>query len=144
LSSPRQQQAAISSALVTVVMTTLACGGCGQPRRSECDTDLCLLHDLVAEAPRAAVRDEVLRFDFGTAAARTHMARGWSRDDREADGTPFVWSSGPSSVLEFFLEEARDLTLSFDCFPFAGETGQRLALTSSWCRTHGSPSTESS
>jgi choline-sulfatase len=89
------------------------------------------VHDLLALFPVAEVHREVAAIDFGTPQARAHLASGWYPNEREADGTTFVWSRGEASVVEFFLAAPRDLRAEIRCEPLAvpGAPGpQSIAL----------------
>jgi arylsulfatase A-like enzyme len=76
------------------------------------------VYDLAADLPLAEVRKELGGIDFGTAAARRHLAGGWYGNERaEWEGTTFVWSRGPVSVLEFDVLAPRDLRTEIRCLP---------------------------
>ena len=93
-----------------IVLAVLACspGRREAPRR---------VHDLLALFPVAEVHREVGTIDFGTPAARAHLAGGWYSNERSADGTTYVWSRGKVSVVEFFLAAPRDLKAEIRCAP---------------------------
>lgn len=108
--------------LAAAIIGLLSLGGCATRERDALPADAAVLHDLVDETPLADAESETLRIDLGTSQARERLIRGWSRDERSPEGTPFVWSSGRASLLEFFLSEPRDLTLELHCFPFVDES----------------------
>ena len=73
--------------------------------------------DLVDSLATAEVHREPLVLDLGTAEARPFLGDGWSWNERSA-GSTFVWGTGASSELSFFLSTARELDLEMRCFPF--------------------------
>jgi len=78
----------------------------------------------------AEVHREVEQIDFGTAAARRHMVRGWHQDEGpSADGTTFVWSRGRESEVEFLLVRPRVLTARLRCRPYPAPGGERQSIT---------------
>lgn len=101
---------ALRRAAVAAALAVLACspGRREAPRR---------VHDLLALFPVAEVHQEVGAIDFGTPAARAHLAGGWYPNERSADGTTYVWSRGEVSVVEFFLAAPRDLKAEIRCAP---------------------------
>ena len=86
-------------------------------------------YDFVESFPLSESRHEVTFIDFGTPSARQHLRSGWSMDEGPA-GSTWVWSLGRKSVLEFFLHEARELPVTFTCFPFQfpGSPPQRVSI----------------
>ncbi len=86
------------------------------------------VHDLAALLPVAEARREVGQVDFGTAAARTHLASGWYRNEGGGrQGPTVVWSKGKISVVEIFLAAPRDLRAELRCAPF--EAGDKALQT---------------
>jgi arylsulfatase A-like enzyme len=108
-------------------LAALACSACGGPASPPLGA---VVADLVAELPLAEVRREVAEIDLGTAAARPHLASGWSWDETAGDGASFVWSEGERSELTFFLSARRDIHLAFRVLPlsYPGAPDQGLAV----------------
>ncbi|MCP4658710.1 MAG: sulfatase [bacterium] len=115
--SDRKRRIALALALVAVV-------GCPPGPEYE------VVHDLVESFPVAEVRRETPLIDLGAASARRHLVRGWSWDEVTAEGMTYVWATGESSVVEFFMADARDLRATFRCFPFtfAGALRQTVSV----------------
>lgn len=74
--------------------------------------------DLAQSLSTAEVHFEPTVLDLGTAEARAFLGAGWSWNER-SQGTSFVWGTGESSELTFFLSAARELDLEIRCFPFS-------------------------
>jgi len=94
-----------------LALLALAVSGCqpsGPPR-----SETVALADLLAGAELLAATAKI---DFGTAAARPHLVRGWSWD--ESGEEPFVWSVGPESAIRFHVSRPHALELRFRCFAF--------------------------
>ncbi len=75
-------------------------------------------YDFVESFPLSESQHEVTFIDFGTPTARQYMRSGWSTGEGSPSTATFVWSLGRESVLEFFLHEAREVPVTFRCFPF--------------------------
>ena len=75
-------------------------------------------YDFVESFPLSESQREVTFIDFGTPTARQYMRSGWSTGEGSPSTATFVWSLGRESVLEFFLHEAREVPVTFRCFPF--------------------------
>ena len=103
-------------------LTLLLSTGCAPSRTAT--------QDLVELSRRALVEGETALLDFGERDSRPHLVSGWSEDETATDGTSFVWATGASSSLRFFIAEPRPLQLSFRSWPFRfpGAPPQRLKL----------------
>ncbi len=115
----------LQAGLALVLLGTLALGACAA------EAPDANAYDLAADLPVAEVRKEVGGIDFGTAAARGHLAAGWYGNERvEWGGPTFVWSRREVSVLEFDVFAPRDLRTEIRCMPFplAGAPPQSLAV----------------
>lgn len=84
---------------------------CGAGHRGE------VAADLVSRFPDATLHAEIGLIDVGTAAARTHLGRGWSFDEN-SDHMTFAWGVGTSSSVSFFLSAPRTLMMRFRCFSY--------------------------
>ncbi len=86
-------------------------------------------HSLVRQFPAAVTRREMAAIDLGTAAARRHLIRGWSADEKDRRGT-FVWGLGNSSELEFFAAGTAAVTLVLRgrTFSFEGAPSQLVSV----------------
>jgi len=92
-----------------------------------CESENTPFYDFADNLSRGELRYERSIIDFGTAAARSHLSKGWSIDE-EADRQTFVWSEGQSSTLEFFLARPRPLSISFRCAWFGPGKLQELTV----------------
>ena len=131
------RSAARWAALLAAACALAACGGGAPP------PDARPLGDLAAEIAVGQVHQEVPEIDLGTPEARSHLAAGWSWDEREAvdrsaaeprsrsghDDT-FAWGVGERSVVRFFLTEPRDLAVRLRGRPFTfdGSTPQTVEI----------------
>lgn len=106
-----------------LALLALAVSGC-QPSGPPL-AETVALTDLLAGAELLAETSEI---DFGTAAARPHLVRGWSWD--EGDGERFVWSVGSESAIRFHVSRPRALELRFRCSAFhqEGASAQTIDL----------------
>ncbi|MGH0038184.1 MAG: sulfatase-like hydrolase/transferase [Myxococcota bacterium] len=85
--------------------------------------------DLLERFPLARARTESPSIDLGTPGARAFLERGWSIDERHGAAT-VVWSDGPESVLDFWLDEPRSLVMALRgrAFVYADAPAQRVAV----------------
>jgi arylsulfatase A-like enzyme len=72
--------------------------------------------DLTEQFDTAVVQREASRIDFGTPAARDHLAAGWGIDETSG-GTSIVWALGQRSSVDFFVGAPRPITLRARCWP---------------------------
>ncbi len=99
-------------ALCTVaaaLVATLCCGG----------SDLRVGFDFASNLDLATSHRETRIVNIGLPAARPHMIRGWSYDEKWAGDWAFVWGIWPSSTLEFYTFEPRSTVIRFRCSPEA-------------------------
>jgi choline-sulfatase len=75
-------------------------------------------YDFVARFSHADALRETSFIDIGTPDARTHLTRGWSVDEEWPNGQTGAWSEGDVSWLDFYLQEARALTLVLRGHPY--------------------------
>jgi hypothetical protein len=77
---------------------------------------------LVPALPRAQFVPETWLIDFGLPDFRIHLVSGWGADEQWGEQRiPFVWSSGPSSVLRLNRYGQAGVKLRFRCAPKTGE-----------------------
>src|SRR5215210_4610789 len=89
-----------------------------------------VVHDLVAELPAAELHREVGTIDFGTAAARPFLAKGWYQNEGGGrHGPTVVWSQGEKSALDFWLAAPRALRAEIRCAPFEPPDGLPQVVT---------------
>jgi choline-sulfatase len=75
-------------------------------------------YDFVAHFSHADALRETSFIDIGTPDARRHLTRGWSVDEEWPNGHTGAWSEGDVSWLDFYLQEARALTLVLRGHPY--------------------------
>ncbi|HEY8020748.1 MAG TPA: sulfatase, partial [Thermoanaerobaculia bacterium] len=85
------------------------------------------VYDLVALFPLAEARREVGTIDFGSPEGKEHLGPGWYSNQRDKDGTSFVWSRGEVSVVEFYLAAPRELRAELRCAPLPGGPPQAVS-----------------
>ena len=78
--------------------------------------------------PRAA-GSTVLHVALGDSSTRKWLRTGWNQNESAGRET-WVWSQGPSSVIELPLPTGRDLLMVLDCqpFTFTGSPRQTVAI----------------
>jgi len=86
-----------------------------------------IAYDFAAQFDRADAQRESSFIDVGTSDARIHLTRGWSVDEQWPGGQTGAWSEGDASWLDFYLQEARALTLVLRGQPYdAGGSRQQV------------------
>jgi arylsulfatase A-like enzyme len=122
LSIPARPARSVSFSAIVLLLGLAACSPAKQR--------LAPVFDLAPLLPLAEVRQEISRIDFGTQAARPHLASGWSFDEGgEGKGPTLVWSEGEESAVDFFLAAPRDLRADLRCAPFEGGSPSPQVVT---------------
>ena len=75
--------------------------------------------DLIAAFDGADLQVEAHRIDIGTPAARRFLTHGWSWNEKGKRVDNYVWSSGESSTISFFVATPRPLTIQLRGYPFS-------------------------
>ena len=77
----------------------------------------------------AAASAPVLQVPLGDSAARKWMRSGWNQDEKAGD-EKWVWSQGPSSVIEVPLPQGRNLQMTIKCRPYVypGSPAQTITV----------------
>jgi arylsulfatase A-like enzyme len=102
----------------------LACGCRGSSNES---------FDLAKNLPIAEIQLPTTMVDVGTAEARQHLTEGWGHDEISG-AESYAWGLGRQSTLQWFVDEPRDLELTFRCWPAAslGNPQHLLFVVNGW------------
>ncbi len=104
-----------------VLIGLILASGCTRPAE---ESGKSVVLDLVAQLDEAAVTYETGRLDIGTPPARRYLTRDWSWNEKDGNGTTFVWGGPGPSEVAFFIAVPRSLEIDFRALPYRSADGR--------------------